>query len=333
MNAPAPARAFRPEIELLDDRALHGLGEEWAQLWHRCAASPFQHPAWLLPWARHHAPGRLGAAALRVEGRLAGLAPVFVWQGTLLLAGTGPSDLGDWLLPGEAEEVAVDLLAAMLEAAPGPFERVDLRQLPPRSSLARAAAPAGWSGPVTDDDPCLVAPLEGADGLAAASKKCRSNWRYAVRRIGREGGVLEQVAAGEVRDAMEDLARLHALRWEDKGESGVLADPLLDRTLRDAAPALSAAGLLRLWRVRLGGRTAAVLLVLAGSEAHHYYLGGFDPAVGAFSPSAALVGAAMAQAAREGASAFDFLRGAEPYKARWGARPRPTVRRLLERSG
>jgi len=34
----------------------------------------------------------------------------------------------------------------------------------------------------------------------------------------------------------------------------------------------------------------------------------------------ALVGRAIELAVDEGASCFDFLRGAEPYKYRWGAR-------------
>jgi CelD/BcsL family acetyltransferase involved in cellulose biosynthesis len=109
----------------------------------------------------------------------------------------------------------------------------------------------------------------------------------------------------------------------------VLADGLLDVFLREAAEELGPAGLLRLYRVRFGADTVAVLLVLAGHGAHHYFLGGFDPRQAALSPSAALVGFAMAQAAREGATEFDMLRGGEPYKRRWGAEPRPTFRRSL----
>jgi CelD/BcsL family acetyltransferase involved in cellulose biosynthesis len=69
--------------------------------------------------------------------------------------------------------------------------------------------------------------------------------------------------------------------------------------------------------------------VLAGPWAHHGYNGGFDSAHAKLSPSAILVGLAMAQAAREGASQFDFLRGQEGYKAVWGAVPCPMHRRIL----
>ena len=328
----ATARRARPraEVGFLDGEGLERIEPEWADLWHRCTASPFQHPAWLLPWARRYAPGRTGAAALRVGGRLAGLAPVFTWEGALLLAGTGPSDHADWLLAPDAG-YAADALLAEVTGAPGAFDRIDLRQLPPGSALIDTPAPPGWQDAHEDDEPCHLAPLDGEDGLGAASKKCRANWRYAIRRIGREGGAVEPVPPGDTQRAMQNLSRLHALRWQAKGESGVLADPLLDGFLRDAAPALDHAGLLRLRRLRFGAETIAVLLVLAGRRTHHYYLGGFDPEYARLSPSAALVGAAMAQAAREGAEAFDFLRGAEPYKARWGARPGLTGRRILTR--
>lgn len=150
-----------------------------------------------------------------------------------------------------------------------------------------------------------------------------------MRRLWREGGTIGLVAANGVADAVRDLIHLHGLRWQARGETGVFADPLYEAFLREAAPALAASGLLRLHELRLGGVRAAVLMVLAGRGAHHYCIGGFDPAHGRLSPSAVLVGAAMAQAAREGAAAFDFLRGAEEYKRTWGACERETGRRVL----
>ena len=329
-----PAAAAGAGLELLDGPALERAAADWADLWRRCpGATPFQSPEWLLPWARRYAPGRTGAAALRSGARLVGLAPVFAWRGAMLLAGTGPSDRGDWLLAEEARCLADRLLAALPSVPCGDFDRIDLRQLPPGSALCSAAAPAGWADERGADETCLMAPLAGEHGLGAATKKCRANWRYAMRRIAREGGSVDQVPGPQTGAAMNELARLHGLRWRARGEPGVLADPLLDEFLRAAAPGLARSGLLRLYRLRFGQQTVAVLLVLAGREAHHYYIGGFDPGRAALGPSAALVGFAMARAAQAGAAAFDFLRGREPYKYRWGAEERPTCRRVLARAG
>lgn len=324
---PSPDAPAGTAVEIVLPDALPSLEPDWAALWHRCpGATPFQSPAWLLPWARHHAPWRCGAVALRAGRRLVGLCPIFCWQGALLLAGTGPSDRGDALLEPGWEGEAARMLAALPEAAPEPFDRIDLQQLAPDSPLLLAFAPKGWAEEQEPGDPCLVAPLDGEHGLAAASGRQRSHWRHALRQLDRLGGTAGLAPPEEVGAAVEDIVRLNALRW---GADSALADPLLAATLRDAGPALAQAGLLRLHEVRLGGKRIAALFVMAGRGAHHGYNGGFDPAHARLSPSAILVGAAMAQAAREGARAFDFLRGGEGYKSVWGAAPQPMHRRIL----
>jgi CelD/BcsL family acetyltransferase involved in cellulose biosynthesis len=78
-----------------------------------------------------------------------------------------------------------------------------------------------------------------------------------------------------------------------------------------------------MYALRLEGRTAAVFHGFAARDRTSYYLSGFDPAFERFSPGTLVVGHAIEEAAREGAAEFDFLRGGEPYKYRWGARDRP----------
>jgi CelD/BcsL family acetyltransferase involved in cellulose biosynthesis len=322
-------RSGNVTVEVVRPEGLAGLEPEWDALWRRCPrATPFQSPAWLLSWARHFAPHRCSATLLRAEGRLVGFVPVFCWQGALLLAGTGPSDRADVLIEPGYEAQAPLLLTALPDAAPEDFERIDLQQLAADSPLLAVETPADWTDERMAGDACLVAPLEGENGLGAASGRQRSHWRHALRHVSRLGGSVGLVAPEEVGNAMEDLLRLNALRW---GAEGVLADPLMATFLREAGPALARAGLLRLHEVRLGAERIAVLMVLAGPWGHHGYNGGFDPAYAKLSPSAMLVGLAMAQAAREGVTRFDFLRGHESYKSVWGARPLPMHRRIIRR--
>lgn len=44
------------------------------------------------------------------------------------------------------------------------------------------------------------------------------------------------------------------------------------------------------------------------------------------------MGHAVEEAARDGAEKFDFLRGGEPYKYRWGAKAETNYRRRLRLS-
>jgi len=62
--------------------------------------------------------------------------------------------------------------------------------------------------------------------------------------------------------------------------------------------------------------------------AYYLYNSASDPAVGHASPGVVLVSALFEDRIARGTRIFDFLKGDEPYKFRYGARPRPLF--LLE---
>ena len=306
------------------------IGPAWQRLWSRVpGATPFAAPAWLIAWARHYAPDRCWVGAASRADELVGCLPMFCWQDRLLLAGTGPSDHGEALLLPGFEWCARELLAKTLSAIDRPIEAIDLQQLRAGSALLTMASPRGWRDTVDGGVVCPVLALAGADGTAEIPKRMQRNWRYSLHAIARHAGRVERVPDDESTDALAELARLHALRWAERGETGVLADPLLRRLLSDVGPALAEAGLLRLQRLVVGARTVAVLFAMHGDRQTCCYLSGFDPAFAKLSPVTALVGATIAQAAREGDHAVDFLRGEEPYKYGWGAAPEARFRRVF----
>jgi len=62
-----------------DEATLGALAPEWWRLWQRSdRATPFQSPGWLMAWWRAFSPGGLLTAAVRIGGRLAGLAPFYI---------------------------------------------------------------------------------------------------------------------------------------------------------------------------------------------------------------------------------------------------------------
>jgi CelD/BcsL family acetyltransferase involved in cellulose biosynthesis len=312
--------------------ALEGLCAEWAALWARDPhATPFGHPAWLLPWARTHAPDRTRALALRRGGELVALAPVFDWEGALLLAGTGPSDYGEALIaPGWPD--APDILLAGLAAHAGEASlRLDLQQLRPEAPLAGAARPAGWRETTAPGEVCPVAPVIGPEGVGAMPGKWRRKLGYTRRRALDQGGWTSERSAPDTRDEIaEALLELHAQRWRSRGEGGVFEDDLLVRLMRGALPELESAGLLRLHALRHHGRIGAVVLALEGKGALHLFISGFDPALTELGPGTLLLGDIVGEAAAEGLTELRFLRGRERYKYHWGAEDRPTVRRVFE---
>lgn len=321
-------------VEILPDlQALEALAPEWAAL-HRAdpRATPFQSPACLLAWARGHAADRSFAAAVREGGRLAGLLPLFTWEGAALLAGTGPTDFNDGVFaPDAPEAAALALAAACAEALRRGAERVELRQLRPGSALLAAPAPPGWREAAGEDETCPASPLTGEDGLGAMLAKPRKKLDYTRRKAERAGGWSVELAdAAGIAPALDALFDLHRRRWTAEGEPGVLADPLMRGFLRGAAPGWLAEGALRLRTLRLAdGAPAAVLLALQDDRAVHMYLTGFDPAHVALGPGTLLIAETLEGAAREGCAEARWLRGREPYKYGWGAVDRPTLRRTL----
>lgn len=312
---------------------LEALAPEWEAL-HRAdpRATLFQSPACGLAWARTHAADRVFAAAVREEGRLTGLLPLFTWEGAALLAGTGPTDFNDGAFAPDAPEAAALALAAgCAEARRRGADRVELRQLRPVSALLAAPAPRGWSDEPGEDETCPVSPLTGTDGLGAMLAKPRKKLDYTRRKAERAGGWTVEVAdAAGVGAALDVLFDLHARRWALEGEPGVLGDPLMQGFLRDAAPGWRAEGSLRLRTLRLAdGAPAAVLLALQDAAAVHMYLTGFDPAHVALGPGTLLIAETLEGAAREGCGEARWLRGREPYKYGWGAVDAPTLRRTL----
>jgi CelD/BcsL family acetyltransferase involved in cellulose biosynthesis len=88
-----------------------------------------------------------------------------------------------------------------------------------------------------------------------------------------------------------------------------------------------------MWLLRLGDEIAGAYYGFHQQDRAYAYLGGFDPAFEFESPGTILVGHAIAEARREGAREFHFLRGREAYKYEWGAEDRWNQRRSFRRTG
>ena len=313
---------------------LEALRPQWQTLWRGdVQATPFQAPAWLLPWARHFAPDRVRALAWRERGRLVALLPFFTWQEKLLLAGTGPSDYGDGVFARRSAADTTPLLASLCTVADRlGCANVDLQQVRACSPLLRAATPSGWQSNLVDGDVCPCAPLPEDDGLQCVPARQRKDLAYAMRSLRKiTVCALRCVAADELDAAVARIAALHAQRWGARETSGVFADPRMRAFLAAALPELAAAGILRLHVLQAGDEIIAAALVLQAHAAACLYLCTFDTRWSRYSPGLQTIAGAMREAANAGAREFHFLRGAEPYKYRLGAADTCPQRRMLLR--
>jgi CelD/BcsL family acetyltransferase involved in cellulose biosynthesis len=125
---------------------------------------------------------------------------------------------------------------------------------------------------------------------------------------------------------------LHASRWQLRGESGVLAEPIVRGFHRATLPRLMAAGLADCFLFALDDEVIGAYYGLADPARAYAYLGGFDSRFEEISPGSILIGDAISRAILRGATEFHFLRGPESYKYSWGATDRWNCRRLWTRA-
>jgi len=90
-------------------------------------------------------------------------------------------------------------------------------------------------------------------------------------------------------------------------------------------------GALRMYALRVRDQFIAAFYGFRQGDRTYYYLSGFDPDFRQYSPGALLVAHAITEAIRERAKEFDFLRGREDYKYRWGAVDQIIYRKRLRK--
>ena len=332
-----------------DLAGLTGLEAEWRALASLCpTATVFQTWEWNVSWWHHfrRVPGRgLRVLLLRApDGTLVGLAPLMTsfWYATplrrLSFLGTGTSDYLDVLAAPGWEDAVAEGFYGYLENSRG-WQIADFQQLR-EGGFLRDRPPAEGSRLVSQDapgEPCpyLALPPAWEMLLQGLGKKTRTNIGYYDRALAK----VYEVDVGFVRDeadvdaALARLFELHQRRWNQRWLPGAFAGRRVQAFHREAARRLLAQGWLRLFHLRLDGLTQASLYCFAYGDRLCYYQGGFEPTLARLSLGTVLTGRAMQSAITEDRQVFDFLRGDEPYKAKWTGLARVNARRLITRPG
>lgn len=320
---------------------LDALADDWRGLADECpAATVFQTYEWNAAWIRHFGGGkRLHIMQFRVDGKLIGLAPLMTgfWYLSpfrkLSLIGTGASDYLDILATAGNEERVANALYDYLRTWRG-WQVADLQQLREGGAL-RGVRPRSLRSYDSLQEPCPYLTLAGdwQAVLAGFGKKTRYNVGYYGRTLEKLHEVDFSCASeDELDDEMSNLYELHQRRWNKRWLPGVFGSRRTQQFHRDVARALLRRGWLRLFCLRLDGSTEACLYCFSFGDRICYYQGGFEPTLAKLSLGTVLTARAIETAVDEGKAVFDFLRGDEPYKAKWTADSRRNARRLMARS-
>ncbi len=343
-------RELLPPLLVTNRAGLMRLEDEWRRLARSSPlATVFQTWEWNAVWWRHYG-GKL-RRRLRIwcfrsaqDGSLVGLAPLCVslWYGTplrrLSFLGTGTSDYLDALAAPGWEDTVAQALYAQLGARRG-WDVADFQQLREGGLLAERLpnpdAKLAWHDAFLEACPFLKLSPDWDAQRQQFGKKTRSNIGYYDRALQKvyqvDVGVVSP--AGDLDGEMTRLFDLHQRRWNQRWMPGVFGSRQTRRFHREAARALLGQNALRLYSLKLDGETQASLYCFAFGDRTCYYQGGFEPTLSKWSLGTVLTARVLQDAIAEGRTTFDFLRGDEPYKAKWTQTSCVNRRRILVKQG
>ncbi len=327
---------------------------------HLAAGVPFRTWAWISTWWRHYGAGdgRSSPKSLYVLGvldrgdRLVGIAPWYlessISKGRVLrFLGSGEicSEYLTVLAEPEREDDVAEAVAEWLtqaalgqNARPGSTgrDRWDLLELiavdAGDRTIARLAAELRARGNLVHQRPgpsCwrIDLPDTWNEYLDTLSRWHRRQLRTTERRLIATGRAVFHLVRrpADLSKGLEILSGLHQRRHRALGEPGCFASPRFTAFHREVVPLLLASGRLQLFWVELDGRPVVAEYFLLGDDTTYAYQTGVEPESLKMAPGRLGNMFGLRHAMATGRKGFDFLRGDEPYKAHWRARPQATV--------
>jgi CelD/BcsL family acetyltransferase involved in cellulose biosynthesis len=320
----------RGEAERIDGSALDDpvLVAEWRRL-AELRANPFLTPEWYRACVATETESEPFPIAWRRDGEIRGVLPLLRTRAgrvrTLHFAG---SSAADWLGPACREEDEAAMAAGcaeLLVREKAEWRLFDLTRIESGGAWPealwgseRVLAPA-WRRPRADVLPFIRFDEGGYDAyLAGRSRNFRSQLGRRRRRLEREHGLeLRMTTEREsLGSDLETFFRLHEERWAARGGSSALSSAFREAHGHFAADAL-ARGWLRLWTADVDGEPGASWYGWRIGWRYCYALSGLRTGLEPLALGTVLLAHTIEQAAGEGASVYDLMRGDEDYKKRY----------------
>jgi CelD/BcsL family acetyltransferase involved in cellulose biosynthesis len=318
------------------------LKPEWNDLLHRsCCDTLFLTWEWQSTWWNHLGNDQLLLLGFRAEddGRLVAIAPLFRTQmddGRPVLHMVGCRDISDYLdliIERGQEDAVYAVLLDHLDEVAG-WDLVDFCNIPEHSltfvKLREMADERGYQTLVEVEDVCPIVPLPESwdEYLMMLDKKQRHEVRRKLRRA--DGGADTRFyVVGPGHDLQAEMQAFIDLHQKSAPEKDKFMDPQMQGFFFDAAEVLQTCGWLQLAFVEMDGQKAATLLNFDYGESILVYNSGYDPAqFRHLSPGIIVTARCIEHAISLGRRSFDFLRGDEVYKYRFGGQD-TKVRRLV----
>ena len=323
---------------LTSESAFRTLRPEWLRLLGELSfQSVFFTPQWQETWWRHFGAGRqLSILTVRSDdGRLEGLAPLMrTLDGgdATRLEFIGDLELCDYfdmlMAPHRQGEIAQTIADYLVSQANEDVE-ICLNNLsadsPTTSLIQHSLAREGLlvETDTIETCPTVVLPAEWNAYLATLRGKDRHELRRKIRRAenAAELAYTATDAAEQLDEDLDTFISLHRMSQQDDKQG--FMTPAKVAFFGDMAHQLWREGWLELAFLYADDRPIAGLCCMTYGTTYAAYNSGYHPNYGSLSAGIVLFADRIRSAIHRGYVAFDFLRGNESYKYRFGASDRP----------
>jgi len=321
------------------------LAGQWNDLLN-CSAShvPFLRHEYLAAWWRTLGGGEWAHGELyvvlgyRADDSLGAVAPLFFTENKdgepamMLLGSVEISDYLDVIICPDGAPAFIDALLEHLDGPQAPaWKLLDLYNLledsPTLRILESSAGKRGWQYTQERLQHCPYIPLPGdwETYLAGIDKKQRHEIRRKLRRAESYDVPVRWYILQDALSLDEHVDSLFYLMEQDEEKRAFLTPTMRDQ-MRATVQQAFQAGWLQLAFLEAGGQKVAAYLNFDYGNHIWVYNSGLDFNYSALSPGWVLLGYLLQWANEHQRVAFDFMRGDEDYKYRFGAIDRYVVR-------
>ena len=313
------------------------LADQWRDvLSHSKVNTLFLTPQWQEAWWETFSDGKslAGFYLAGPEGVVA-VAPLAKNGDTLTFVGNQDTvDYNDFMVkPGHEVALYDALLLSMDEQQCNTLQLASLREISPTlEHLPGLARDRGFSVEIEEEDVASgIALSDSWDGyLGALSKKDRHELRRKFRRLESlpefKWYCLKE--PDEVADRVGQFIELMRLSKADKDE---WMTPGREEFFHHICLRMSQAGMLRLFFMELDGVPVATSLCFDYDSSRLLYNSGYNPEFSYYSVGLLLDALCLKDGIEAGMDYFDFLRGAEPYKAHLGGQQHTLYQMVVSR--
>jgi CelD/BcsL family acetyltransferase involved in cellulose biosynthesis len=326
------------------------LADEWNELLGFSASHvPFLRHEYLSAWWRTLGGGEWSQGELYVvtareqSGRLLGIAPLFFTENRegepafMLLGSIEISDYLDFIARPQDLSLFLEALLAHLDGEQGlPWKVLDLYNIletsPTLPALKTISERCGWEYTQQPLQHCPFIPLPGdwETYLAGIDKKQRHEVRRKMRRTEQSSRPVRWYIVSDEASLDSEIDAFLNLMAQDAEKERFLTEVMRSQMLA-AVHAAFKAGWLQLAFMEVDGQKAAGYLNFDYAGHIWVYNSGLNFEYREFSPGWVLLGNLLKWANENKRSAFDFMRGNEDYKYRFGAIDRMVVRARVRR--